>query len=84
VRVATDQWPEIETPADGSPVVVTRPADREKFSVSTAWEGAKLKQTFTGQEGRQVNTYSLNADGKTLTSFSTSRMQSRLSPCFRR
>lgn len=67
VRVATDQWPEIKTPADGRPVVVTRPADREKFSVSTVWEGAKLKQTFTGQEGREVNTYSLNADGKVLT-----------------
>jgi hypothetical protein len=67
VKVATDQWPEIKTPADGRPVVVTRPADKEKFSVSTVWEDAKLNQTFTGEDGRQVNIYSLNADGKTLT-----------------
>jgi hypothetical protein len=62
------RWrPEIRTPADGKAVAWTRPEDAEKFSVSTVWEGAKLKQTFTGEDGRRVNTYSLQADGKTLT-----------------
>jgi hypothetical protein len=67
VSVTTDQWPEIRTPTDGKPVTWTRPADAKKFSVSTVWEGAKLKQTFTGKEGRRINTYNLEADGKTLT-----------------
>lgn len=67
VSITTDQWAEIRTPSDGKPFAWTRPTDAEKFSVSTVWECAKLKQTFTGKEGRRINTYNLEADGKTLT-----------------
>ena len=67
MSITTDQWAEIRTPAAGKPVDWTRPADKEKFSVSTVWECAKLKQTFTGEEGQRINTYNLEADGKTLT-----------------
>lgn len=66
VSITTDQWAEIRTPDDGKTVAWTRPADAEKFSVSTVWEGAKLKQTFTGEEGQRINIYNIEADGKTL------------------
>ena len=66
VSIATDQRPPLRTPVKGPPVDWTR-EDGEKLKVSTGWEGGKLKRTFKGEEGQRVNTYSINADGKTLT-----------------
>ncbi|HJQ34450.1 MAG TPA: hypothetical protein VJ866_19880 [Pyrinomonadaceae bacterium] len=66
VSFSTDQWGAIKTTPDGKPVDWAR-ADGEKFKVSTVWEGSDLKQTFEGKNGRRVSTYSLDADGKTLT-----------------
>lgn len=66
VSISTDQWEALKTSADGTAVHWTR-GDGEKFEVVTVWEGEDLKQTFTGEKGQRVNTYSLGADGKTLT-----------------
>lgn len=66
ISVSTDQWDAIKTAPGGTPVDWTR-KDGKKFKVSAAWEGSDLKQTFVGKDGQRVNTYSLAADGKTLT-----------------
>lgn len=66
VSITTDRRSPIRTPAKGAPVDWTR-EDGEKFKVSTAWEGGKLKQTFEGKQGQRVNLYSIADDDKTLT-----------------
>lgn len=66
VSITTDQLPPLRTPVNGTPVDWTR-EDGEKIKVSTVWESGKLKRTFKGEEGQRVNTYSISADGKTLT-----------------
>lgn len=66
VSIATDQRLPLRTPLDGTRVDWTRD-DGEKLKVSTVWESGKLKRTFKGEEGQRVNTYSISADGKTLT-----------------
>jgi hypothetical protein len=56
----------IESPANGQPVQWTR-EDGEKFNLSTSWEAGRLVQTFRAEDGSRTNTYSVSADGSTLT-----------------
>lgn len=66
VSIAVDQLQPLRTPLNGAPVDWTR-EDGDKLKVSTVWEGVKLKRTFKADGGERINTYSLSADGKTLT-----------------
>lgn len=66
VSIVTDTRAPIRTPANGTPVKWRR-EDGEMFDVSTEWENGRLEQTFSAEDGRRVNVYSLSADGRTLT-----------------
>lgn len=66
VSVTFDQRRAIESPADGTPVKWTR-EDGEEFDLSTEWEGGRLVQTFKGEGEVRANTFSVSADGGTLT-----------------
>jgi hypothetical protein len=66
MSISTDQWGTIKTLTDGTIANWTR-GDGEKYKVSTVWECGGLKQTFKGNKGQRINTYTLSADGKTLT-----------------
>ena len=56
----------IDTPANGQAIDWKR-EDGEPFSVSTAWDGGVLEQTFVSGTGRRVNRYTLSPDGRLLT-----------------
>jgi hypothetical protein len=56
----------IESPANGQPIKWTR-EDGEKFDLSTEWQQGHLVQTFRAEDGSRTNTYSVSADGRTLT-----------------
>lgn len=66
VSIATEQNQPLRTPVNGAPVDWTR-EDGLKVKVSTVWESVKLKRTFKAEAGERINTYSISADGKTLT-----------------
>ena len=66
VTITYDQRNPIVTPANGTPIKWRR-EDGEQFDVSTEWENGRLEQTFSAEDGRRVNVYSLSSDGRTLT-----------------
>ena len=66
VTVTTDERAPIVTPANGTPIKWTR-EDGEVLDVSTEWENGALEQTFKAEDGQRVNTYTVSADGNTLT-----------------
>ncbi len=66
VSITTDDRAAITSPSNGTPVKWRR-EDGETLDVSTEWENGKLEQTFKADDGQRVNTYSLSADGRTLT-----------------
>ena len=72
VTTPFDQRRPIESPANGQPVPWTREAG-EKFQLSTSWENGRLVQTFRAEDGSRTNTYSISADGRTLTMHVTLR-----------
>jgi hypothetical protein len=72
VSTTFDQRRAIESPANGQPVAWTR-EDGEKFQLSTSWESGRLVQTFRAEDGSRTNTYSISADGRTLTMHVTLR-----------
>lgn len=55
----------LELPLNGVPVDWTNP-DGELVKVSAHWNGTALVQVYQGKEGKCINTYSQQADGKTL------------------
>jgi len=61
VSITSDQLGSIKTPSNGGPIKWT------KYDVSTKWVNGNLERTFKSSDGKRVNTYSLSADGKTLT-----------------
>jgi hypothetical protein len=68
LSIITDARAPIVTSPDGTPVDWTR-EDKEQLKVSTLLplKTGPLEQTFKSKDGRRVNTYTLNADGKMLT-----------------
>lgn len=66
VTITMDARPSVVTPADGTPVEVTR-ENGEKLKVSTEWENSALEQTFEVEDGKRVNIYTLSPDGRTVT-----------------
>ncbi|HET7233709.1 MAG TPA: hypothetical protein VFJ16_27110 [Longimicrobium sp.] len=72
VSTTFDQRRAIVSPANGTPVQWTR-EDGEKFSLSTEWQGQRLVQTFRAEDGSRTNTYTISADGRTLTMHVTLR-----------
>ena len=68
VRVTTqfDGRHVIESPAGGETIKWTR-EDGEVLDLSTRWQGGRLVQSFTADDGGRVNTYSVGEDGRTLT-----------------
>lgn len=68
VSITTDNREPIVTPADGAPIDWPR-EDKEKLKVSTTLtlNVGPLKQTFKSEDGERVNTYTVSADGKSLT-----------------
>lgn len=65
VSITTDQSGLIQTSSDGRPFRWTK--DGTKYDVSTRWVNGNLERIFKGGGGKRVNTYSISADGKTLT-----------------
>ena len=58
---------------DRAPIVATAKAvkwkreDGQVYDVSMVWKGdTRLEQTFANDEGKRVNTYTLNPDGKSM------------------
>ncbi|HEX6747023.1 MAG TPA: hypothetical protein VF092_06965 [Longimicrobium sp.] len=66
VSTTFDQRRPIESPANGQPIKWTR-EDGEVFDLSTEWENGRLVQTFRAEDGSRINTYTVSADGGTLT-----------------
>jgi hypothetical protein len=62
----------VESPANGQPVKWRR-EDGETFDLTTEWQNGRLVQTFRADDGSRVNTYSVSADGQTLTMHVTLR-----------
>ena len=66
VTTVADERAPVISPSDGSSVKWRR-EDGEVFDVSTTWEGASLRQSFSADDGQRVNVYSLSSDSRTLT-----------------
>lgn len=66
VSITTDDGQTVRTPADGKPVDWKR-NDGEQFAVTTTLDGRTIKRTFRADDGERANTYTLGADGATLT-----------------
>ncbi|HYJ80189.1 MAG TPA: hypothetical protein VEW03_11330 [Longimicrobiaceae bacterium] len=66
VTTTFDQRAAISSPGNGTPIKWTR-EDGEVLDLSTEWENGKLEQTFRAEDGQRVNTYTISADGNTLT-----------------
>lgn len=66
VTITFDNRAPIQSPANGTPIRWTR-EDGEVLNVSTEWENSTLEHTFAAEDGQRVNTYSISADGNTLT-----------------
>ena len=66
ISVVTDTRDAIVSPANGAPIKWTR-EDGEVLDVATAWRGATIEQSFTAEDGKRVNTYSLSPDGNVMT-----------------
>src|SRR5512132_1225158 len=66
ISVTVNNQPPLRTPAKGAPVAWAGP-DGGKVNASMQLAGRRLAQTFTSADGRRVNDYTLNPDGRTLT-----------------
>lgn len=56
VTITTDDRAPITSPSSGAPVEWTR-EDGEVLQVSTRWEGDRLRQTFTADDGERTNIF---------------------------
>ncbi|HEY4368256.1 MAG TPA: hypothetical protein VGN07_13565 [Steroidobacteraceae bacterium] len=65
ISIKFDAGKPVLMPADGTPAKWTR-ADGEQFDVTGRLEGDQLVQTFTAEDGKRVNIFSVSADGKLL------------------
>lgn len=66
ISVITDTRDPIVSPANGTPIKWTR-EDGEVLDVATSWRGGAIEQSFTAEDGKRVNSYSLSADGDVMT-----------------
>jgi hypothetical protein len=66
VSIVTDTRAPIATTDNGTAIKWKR-EDGEEFNVSTRWEGHKLLQTFSAEDGSRENRYSVGNEGRTLT-----------------
>jgi hypothetical protein len=66
ISVTVDNQPPLRTPAKGVSVAWIGP-DGGKVNASMQLAGRHLAQTFTSEDGRRVNDYTLSPDGRTLT-----------------
>jgi hypothetical protein len=66
ISVTADNQPPLRTPANGAPVAWTAP-DGRNVNASMQLVGERLAQKFTSADGRRVNNYTLDPDGRTLT-----------------
>jgi sugar lactone lactonase YvrE len=66
ISVTVDNQRPLRTPAKGTPVAWIGP-DGGKVNARMQLAGRRLAQTFTSADGRRVNDYTLNPDGRTLT-----------------
>lgn len=65
--IKTDDRAPIEAPSAGTAVKWTR-EDGQKYDVTLAWKGdTRLEETFANDEGKRVNVFAMNPDGKTMT-----------------
>jgi hypothetical protein len=55
------------TPTNGSPTDWTWENGEEPMRVATEWKDGRLVQTFDAEDGRRLNSFSLNPDGRLLT-----------------
>jgi len=65
ISIQMDTRKPILTPADGKSIKWTR-EDGEVFDVTTVWEQANLKETFTAGDGSRENLFEPGADGQTM------------------
>ncbi|MFP5503687.1 MAG: hypothetical protein ACLGIN_14445 [Candidatus Sericytochromatia bacterium] len=66
ITITMDDRKPIVTPASGQAIKWKR-EDGEVFDVSTRWVGESLEQTFSAEDGKRVNRFSLGPDGQKLT-----------------
>lgn len=66
ISVTADNQPPLRAPANGAPVAWIAP-DGRKVNASMQLVGERLAQKFTSADGRRVNNYTLDPDGRTLT-----------------
>jgi hypothetical protein len=66
LSVTVDSQPALRTPANGTPVAWVGP-DGRKVNVSMQLANGHLVQTFSSADGRRLNDYTLDPDGRTLT-----------------
>lgn len=65
IGITMDSNPPTRSPADGTVVDWITPAG-EKMRVSTTWEAGRLKRIFEANDGRRVDTFSVNPAGDML------------------
>ena len=66
ISVTADNQPPLRAPTNGTPVAWIAP-DGRKVNASMQLVGERLAQKFTSADGRRVNNYTLDPDGRTLT-----------------
>lgn len=66
VSVTTDARAPIVSPAAGT-AVAWRREDGEQFQLTQRWEGGKLHQRFSADDGSRENVFSVSPDGQTMT-----------------
>lgn len=66
ITITMDDRKPIVTPANGQAIKWKR-EDGEVFDVSTRWVGNSLEQTFSAEDGKRVNRFTLSPDDKKLT-----------------
>jgi len=66
ISVTVDNQPTLRTPAKGTSIAWVGP-DGGKVNASMQLVGERLAQKFTSADGRRVNNYTLDPDGRTLT-----------------
>jgi hypothetical protein len=65
-HVVTDDRAPIVAPSTGAPVKWKR-EDGQVYNVTMAWKGeTRLEETFANDEGKRVNVFTLNPDGKSM------------------
>jgi len=66
VSITFDTRRPIESPVDGKSIQWTA-EDGTRYVVTTTWENGRLLQSFTNGKFSRKNTFSISADGRTLT-----------------